>query len=48
MKNHKLSRRELMRYMVLGGAGLVATACSAQATPEVVEKIVTVEVEKAV
>jgi multiple sugar transport system substrate-binding protein len=36
-----------MRYMALGGAGLVASAC-VPATPAVVEKVVTVEVEKEV
>ncbi|RMF02776.1 MAG: extracellular solute-binding protein [Chloroflexi bacterium] len=43
-----ISRRDVLRYMALGGAGMVATACGAAATPEVVEKIVTVEVEKEV
>ncbi len=43
-----ISRRDALRYMILGGAGLVATACGASATPEVVEKIVTVEVTKEV
>ena len=52
MAKSKISRREAMRLMALGGAGAVATACGAAPTPEViekeVEKIVTVEVEKAV
>ncbi len=43
-----ISRREVLRAMALGGAGLVATACGAAVTPEIVEKIVTVEVEKEV
>ena len=37
--DQKFTRRELMRYMALGGAGMVAAAC-VPATPSVVEKVV--------
>jgi multiple sugar transport system substrate-binding protein len=48
MANKPLSRREFLGAAVgLGGAALLA-ACGGQATPQVVEKIVTKEVEKQV
>ena len=43
--NKSVSRREILRYMALGGAGLVATACGAAATPETVVETVVVEKE---
>jgi multiple sugar transport system substrate-binding protein len=46
--NRSMSRRELLRWMALGGAGVVAAACGPTPTPEVIEKIVTKEVEKEV
>ncbi len=53
-KNKGISRRDALRLMAMGGAGVVATACGAQPTPEtivetvVVEKEVEKEVEKVV
>ncbi|RME78408.1 MAG: extracellular solute-binding protein [Chloroflexi bacterium] len=41
-----VSRRDVLRYLALGGAGLVATACGAAATPQIIRE--TVEVEKVV
>jgi multiple sugar transport system substrate-binding protein len=48
--NQQISRREILRLMALGGAGAVATACGAAATPQIVTETVkeTVEVEKVV
>ena len=46
--NRKPSRREFIRAMALGGAGVVATACRAQAAPQVVDKIMPVVVKREV
>lgn len=47
MSAKRVSRREFLRLAALGGVGLAATGCVV-ATPQVVEKIVTQEVEKVV
>jgi multiple sugar transport system substrate-binding protein len=46
-KRKKLSRREFLRVSAVAGTGAIIAACTA-AEPQVVEKIVTVEVEKEV
>jgi multiple sugar transport system substrate-binding protein len=48
-KTPLVTRREMLRMAGIAGVGLLASACGAQpAAPQVVEKIVTVEVEKEV
>ena len=42
-----ISRRQMLKWLGIGSAGLALSAC-AQATPQVVEKVVTKEVEKVV
>jgi multiple sugar transport system substrate-binding protein len=48
--SHILTRREMLKLTGAAGVGLLATACvqAAPAEPQVVEKVVTVEVEKLV
>jgi multiple sugar transport system substrate-binding protein len=49
-KSKIVTRREVLKMAGVAGAGLLASACGAQpaAQPQVVEKVVTVEVEKEV
>ena len=48
-KTPLVSRREMLRMAGIAGVGLLASACGAQpAEQQVVEKVVTVEVEKEV
>lgn len=43
--NRSMSRRELLRWMALGGAGVVAAACGPTPTPQVIKETVVVEKE---
>jgi multiple sugar transport system substrate-binding protein len=49
-KKRMVTRREVLKMAGVAGAGLLASACGAQpaAEPQVIEKVVTVEVEKEV
>ena len=48
MSQKNLSRRDFLRLGALTAAGTLVAACAPTPTPEVVEKVVTKEVEKVV